>query len=93
MDTSKKGNLTQFDSSQSFVSEILSLVNSELIQPMKIVTDTSDGMAGPILQQTYAHLPQIELIHINQEPDGISPTHMGSASARKSSPVTTESHR
>ena len=75
LDKSKKGNLTQSDSSQSFVNKVLSLVDSESIRSMKIVADTGNGMAGPILQQTYAHLPQIELIHINQEPNGISPAH------------------
>ena len=42
---------------------------------MKIVADSGNGMAGPIFQQVYRCLPQIELIHLNQKPDGISTTH------------------
>ena len=75
VERSKTGILTQVDTSQMFVDKVISLINPETIKPMKIVADTGNGMAGPILQKTYANLPQINLIHINQEPDGISPSH------------------
>jgi len=71
----RKGNLSHSDFRESFVGKVLSLVDYESIRPMKVVADTGNGMAGPILQKTYACLPQIELIHINEEVNGKSPTH------------------
>ncbi|MBP95992.1 phosphomannomutase/phosphoglucomutase [Candidatus Poribacteria bacterium] len=75
MDASKEGKLTKADFGESFVNKMLTLVTPKLIKPMKVVADSGNGMSGPILDQVYNCLPQIELIHINEKPDGISPIH------------------
>ena len=75
IDVSKNGTLTSVDMSESFVEKMFSLINPKSTAPMKIVADTGNGMAGPILHQVFSNLPHIDLIHINQELNGISPTH------------------
>ena len=75
LEPEKKGQLIQSDVKQSFVNKIFSIVEPRSIAPIKIVADTGNGMAGPILQYTYSYLPQIDLVHINPKPNGISPNH------------------
>ena len=75
LDVPGEGEVISADFNQSFVSKVFSLVTPESIKPMKIIADSGNGMAGPILSQVYDCLSQIELIHLNQKPDGISPAH------------------
>ena len=72
---SKKGRLFQSDVNQKFVDYVLSKTNSNNFRPMKIVADTGNGMAGPILKETYDQIPQIEMIYMNLEPNGVNPSH------------------
>ena len=75
LDVATEGEVVRADFSQSFVNKMFSLVAPESIKPMKIIADSGNGMAGPILGKVYDCLPQIDLIHINQKLDGVSPTH------------------
>ena len=75
LQVSTEGTLTTSDVSGLFINKMFSLVETKSLAPTKVVADSGNGMAGPILQQIYDHLPQIDLIHINEKPDGISPVH------------------
>ena len=74
-DGSQRGKMITMDFSQSFVNKMFSIIDVKSIRDMKIVADTGNGMSGPILQDVFACLPQIELIHINEELNGVSPAH------------------
>ena len=53
LDFAIEGEIINTDFSQSFVNKIFSLVTPESIKPMKIIADSGNGVAGPILSQTY----------------------------------------
>ncbi len=68
------GQVIQRDMRPEFVRKILSIVDLPVLRPLKVVVDTANGMAGPILQEVYRHLP-VELIGLYLEPDGNLPNH------------------
>ncbi len=70
----RAGCVTPTDLSQGFIEKTLSLIDPAVIRPLKVVVDTANGMAGPILQAVYAHLP-VELVGLYLEPDGSLPNH------------------
>lgn len=70
----RAGCVTLVDVSQGFIEKALSLIDPQVIRPLKVVVDTANGMAGPILQAVYAHLP-VELVGLYLEPDGSLPNH------------------
>jgi len=70
----RPGKVISQDMRQDFVRKILSVVDLPVLRPLKVVVDTANGMAGPILQEVYQHLP-VELIGLYLEPDGNLPNH------------------
>ena len=68
------GRVVHRELSQDFIDKVLGLVNPAEFSPLKVVVDTANGMAGPMLQQVYQRLP-VELIGMYLEPDGRVPNH------------------
>ncbi|RKU05941.1 phosphomannomutase/phosphoglucomutase [Candidatus Poribacteria bacterium] len=60
---------------EGFIEKILSLIDVDALIPMKVITDTGNGMVGPILKRIYSHLPTVELTGMYLEPDGNLPNH------------------
>jgi phosphomannomutase len=77
-DTSKgrsAGRVEQVDIRDRYVERVLSFVDVEAIEPLKVVIDAANGMAGVMLPPVLAHLPQLEVVRCYFEPDGTFPNH------------------
>ena len=59
----------------AFVEKVLSFVEPVAIAPLKVVVDAANGMAGVMLPPVLEHLPQLDLVACNFEPDGSFPNH------------------
>jgi phosphomannomutase len=46
-----------------------------VIKPLKVVVDTANGMAGPVMKELFKHFPEMEVIHLFEELDGNFPNH------------------
>ncbi len=69
-----EGAVRQRDVSDGFVRKVLSFVDPSGIAPLKVVADTCNGMAGPVLERVLGELP-IDLTGMFLEPDGNLPNH------------------
>jgi phosphomannomutase len=59
---------------KDYISHILSFVDLSEVNPIKIVVDASNGVAGKVISKIQDNLP-IEIIPLNFEPDGNFPNH------------------
>jgi phosphomannomutase len=57
-----------------FVERVLSFVDVDAVQPLRVVIDAANGMAGAMLPPVLEHLP-IEAVRCYFEPDGSFPNH------------------
>ncbi|NOQ46470.1 MAG: phosphomannomutase [Desulfobulbaceae bacterium] len=57
---------------KSYIKYILSYVQIEKLQPLKLVINGGNGCAGPVIDLLEQYLP-FELIKLNHEPDGTFP--------------------
>ena len=60
---------------EGFVEKVLSLIDVDALNPLKVIADTGNGMVGPILKRIYSRLPTVELTGMYLEPDGNLPNH------------------
>ncbi|MCK4707310.1 MAG: phosphomannomutase, partial [Gammaproteobacteria bacterium] len=68
-----KGQLIPTDLSESYIKHLLSYLNPESsLKPFKIVVNSGNGVAGPVVDLLEKHLP-FEFIKIQHEPDGNFP--------------------
>jgi phosphomannomutase len=58
-----------------YVERVLSFVDLEAIEPLKVVIDAANGMAGVMLPPVLERLPQVETVRCFFEPDGTFPNH------------------
>ncbi len=74
--TTRTGNMRALDLSDEFVTFVLGLIDSDLLERrrLKVIADTGNGTVGPILQRVYGRLP-IDFIGMYLEPDGNLPNH------------------
>ena len=72
---SGQGIVINQDLSEAFAEKVLSLIDVNALMPLKVITDTGNGMVGPILKRIYERLPSINLIGMYLEPDGSLPNH------------------
>lgn len=66
------GQLIKFDDKSDYIQHLLSYIDLEKLQPLRIVVNSGNGCAAPILDLLAPHLP-FEFIKINHEPDGTFP--------------------
>jgi len=66
--------LDKKDILKDYLNHILSFVELDQINPLKVVVDASNGVAGKIVSQIQDKLP-IEIIPLNFEPNGDFPNH------------------
>ena len=75
----RRGKMTEkpqdFDLTEGFVEKVLSLIDVDVLTPLKVIADTGNGMVGPILKRVYSRLPTVELVGMYLEPDGNLPNH------------------
>src|SRR5574341_20826 len=70
----RKGQIARQDFREEFVQKVLSIIDMQAIQPLKVIADTGNGMVGPILQEIYQRLP-IQFTGLYLNPDGNLPNH------------------
>ncbi|MEX0850059.1 MAG: phosphomannomutase/phosphoglucomutase [Gaiellaceae bacterium] len=71
----KRGNVRDDDVWPGFVDKVLSFVDPEAIQPLRVVVDAANGMAGVMLPPVLERLPQLDVVRCFFEPDGTFPNH------------------
>ena len=67
-----QGKIEKKDILEDYVAHILTYVDLKALKPFKIVVNTGNGAAGPIINALEKHLP-FELIKVYNEPDGNFP--------------------
>ncbi|HEY7207767.1 MAG TPA: hypothetical protein VH416_05955, partial [Gaiellaceae bacterium] len=58
-----------------YVDRVLSFVDVDAIEPLKLVADAANGMGGTMLPPVLERLPQLEVVRCFFEPDGTFPNH------------------
>jgi phosphomannomutase len=71
----KRGEVRQENIWPAFRDRVLSFVDVDAIQPLKVVVDAANGMAGAMLPPVLERLPQIDAVRCFFEPDGTFPNH------------------
>jgi phosphomannomutase len=69
------GQVEKHDVWPAYVERVLSFVDVPAIQPLKVVIDAANGMAGAMLPPVLEQLPQLEVVRCYFEPDGTFPNH------------------
>jgi phosphomannomutase len=72
---SDRGEVREQDVWPSFVSKVLSFVDVDAIQPLRVVVDAANGMAGVMLPPVLERLPQLDVVRCYFDPDGTFPNH------------------
>ena len=67
-----KGSATELDIKPDYIEHLLSYVDVATLVPLKIVVNSGNGGAGPIVDLLEPHLP-FEFIKLHHEPDGMFP--------------------
>jgi len=70
-----RGSVTEEDIWDRFVARVLSFVDVSALEPLRVVVDAANGMAGVMLPPVLARLPQVDAVEFNFEPDGSFPNH------------------
>ena len=68
------GHVDDYDVWPAYVEQVLSFVDVEAIQPLRVVIDAANGMAGVMLPPVLERLP-IKAVRCFFEPDGTFPNH------------------
>jgi phosphomannomutase len=71
------GRVESRDLTQEYVRHLLSFIEVEAIQPLRVVVDAGNGMAGRMFPEVARHLP-IEVIPLFFDLDGRFPNHLAS---------------
>jgi phosphomannomutase len=74
-DPTGAGSVRELDIWPAFVDRVLSFIDVDAIQPLKVVIDAANGMAGVMLPPVLERLPQVETVRYFFEPDGSFPNH------------------
>ena len=66
------GRHSKMPNKYQYISHLLSSVDNDALQPLKIVVNAGNGCAGPVIDLLEQHLP-VSFIKLNHEPDGSFP--------------------
>jgi phosphomannomutase len=69
-----KGSVERYDIWPAYVDRVLSFVDVDAIEPLRVVIDAANGMAGTMLPPVLERLP-VEAVRCYFEPDGSFPNH------------------
>ncbi len=73
-DKIKRGKLEKRDPLPYYLKNILRFIDIESIKPLKVIVDTANGAAGPVIKELDKRLP-ISITHLFSELDGSFPNH------------------
>jgi phosphomannomutase len=68
----KPGQIQWVDNKGNYIHHLLGYVDTRKLQPLKIVVNSGNGCAGPIIDLLDAHLP-FQFVRVHHEPDGTFP--------------------
>nr|WP_328793743.1 phosphomannomutase [Heliomicrobium undosum] len=69
----KKGRILHRDDlMQPYVAHLLSYIDRSTLRPMKVVVNSGNGCAGPVIDALEAHLP-FQFVKVHHQPDGAFP--------------------
>lgn len=71
-ETAATGKVEKIDILEEYVEHILSYVDVKKLKPFKVVANTGNGAAGPIINALEKHLP-FDIVKVNNIPDGNFP--------------------
>jgi phosphomannomutase len=71
----ERGEIREEDIWDRFVERVLSFVDEDALQPLRVVIDAANGMAGPMLAPVLDRLPMLDVVRCYFEPDGTFPNH------------------
>jgi phosphomannomutase len=71
----RAGSYEQSDLLDEFAGHVVSFVDLDELQPMRVVADTANGMGGLVVPAVFERLPMIELEIMYGELDGSFPNH------------------
>ena len=74
-DVARRGEVRAQDVWAGFVDKVLSFVDEGSFEPLRIVVDAANGMAGTMLPPVLERLPQLDVVRCFFEPDGAFPNH------------------
>ncbi|MCW5204036.1 phosphomannomutase [Desulfobulbus sp. US2] len=66
------GRHSKMPNKYKYISHLLSSIDKDALQPLKIVVNAGNGCAGPVIDLLEQHLP-VNFIKLNHEPDGSFP--------------------
>lgn len=69
------GKRSERDVLPDFVEHVLSFIDVDAIEPMRVVADTANGMGGLVVPAVFERLPMIDLEIMYGELDGTFPNH------------------
>ena len=72
LDNNEFVEFTKKDIRSDYINKVLSFVDINKINPLKVVFNAGNGCAGPVINDMQKRLP-IDCIKINNEPDGSFP--------------------
>jgi phosphomannomutase len=70
-----RGSVAEEDIWDRFVARVLGFIDVDAVQPLRVVVDAANGMAGVMLPPVLERLPQVEAVRCYFEPDGTFPNH------------------
>jgi phosphomannomutase len=70
-----RSRVSETDIWPGFVEKVLSFIDPNALDPLLVVVDAANGMAGAMLPPVLERLPQLEVIRCHFEPDGTFPNH------------------
>jgi phosphomannomutase len=73
--TGSEGAVEEHDVFPAYVEKVLSFIDFEAVQPLTVVIDAANGMAGVMLPPVLEQLPNLEVTPFFFEPDGTFPNH------------------
>ena len=71
----ERGKVESYDIWPAFVDRVLSFIDVDAIQPLRIVIDAANGMGGKMMEPVLERLPQLDVVRCCFEPDGTFPDH------------------
>jgi phosphomannomutase len=71
----QKGIVTQKNVMNDWIQSLLAFINPSTLNPLKLVVDAGNGMAGPTWHKLVESLPSITFIPLFTNPDGTFPNH------------------
>ena len=67
-----RGTVKKVDTTAAYTGHVLGYVNTAMLTGMKVVANSGNGCAGPVVDMLAARLP-VEFVRVHHEPDGTFP--------------------